>query len=141
CRIDGELRDRLTRARNAGTFSSVNVDARMAAARFDVRLETERGQRRFFEEAWTTTCAEIVEWVVYTFELLQDEQEVNVRTALPTLQDAVLGVDAGPEREGPRTVGLLLSTGVEASSSVPGGPGLGASIAVGADFDHARVLL
>ncbi len=89
CAVDVELRTRLTRKHHVGMFSRVIVEAKPADTRLDIELETHRDGRRFAEESWASSCEELVEWVVYTFAMLQDELRRARELRVPSAPGAV----------------------------------------------------
>ncbi len=159
CNVEHELRERLTREHSASMFSKVVVAARSSGTGFTVDLETERDGDHFTETLWELNCEELVEWVVSTFRMLQDEQRL-LQTEVPprkvTPRESKLPAEtphqATPPEPDPATpvelekrpstlpsTALFVSAAAQASSGLPSGVGLGASASVGAVWQQMRI--
>ncbi len=161
CHVDHELRERLTRVRSANMFSKVVVAARDDGIRFDVELETERDGKHFTEVLPVFSCDDLVEWVVHTFGMLQDEQRLpppepklpaepppepkppteTPRQATPPEPSPAPSVDLETRTSTLPSTALFASAAAQASSGLPSGIGLGASASMGAVWQQLRVAL
>ncbi len=156
CNVDDELRERLTRVLSANMFSKVVVAAQGDGARFDVELETERDGKHFTDTLPVVSCDDLVELVVHTFGMLQDEQrllppavpprETRLPTETPhqaTPPEAYpeTPVDLETRSSTPPSTALFASAAAQASNGLPSGVGLGASASIGVVWQQLRIAL